>query len=107
MDTDETEVIVLPEEGEVETSSSKQMNVDELINSINEKLSLDDATKQTILELLTLEKPEFIEFLKIIDHQLVDKIEDEKLVEDLKLYNEELKSQKVELEINFGNLFFF
>ena len=105
MDTDETEVIKLPEETTEEvvddTSSKQPITIDFIINSINEKLSLDSNLKQTISTLVG-DNTEWLEFLQIIDHQLEDKIEDEKLVENLKLYNEELKSQKVELEINFG-----
>jgi len=103
MDADATEVIILPEETteEVDNTSSKQLiTVDAILNRINEKLSLDSNLKQNVSTLVG-DNVEWLEFLQIIDQQLEDKIEDEKLVENLKLYNEELKSQKVELEINF------
>jgi len=85
----------------VDNTSSKQLiTVDAILNRINEKLSLDSNLKQNVSTLVG-DNVEWLEFLQIIDQQLEDKIEDEKLVENLKLYNEELKSQKVELEINF------
>jgi len=109
MDADATEVIILPEETteEVDNTSSKQpITIDAILNNINEKLSLDSNLKQNVSTLIG-DNVEWLEFLQIIDQQLEDKIEDEKLVENLKLYNEELKSQKVELEINFGKYCFF
>jgi len=106
METESKENIPLPEEISTEEISTDKLNIDDILNSINEKLSLDDNIKQNISNIFS-EKPELVNFLQIIDQQLIDKTEDEKLVEELKLHYEELKSQKVELEINFGNFFYF
>ncbi|ORY41167.1 hypothetical protein LY90DRAFT_34624 [Neocallimastix californiae] len=100
METESKENIPLPEEISTEEISTDKLNIDDILNSINEKLSLDDNIKQNISNIFS-EKPELVNFLQIIDQQLIDKTEDEKLVEELKLHYEELKSQKVELEINF------
>ncbi|KAG4107471.1 hypothetical protein H8356DRAFT_920278 [Neocallimastix lanati (nom. inval.)] len=98
MDNDTTEIISLPEK--TEEISTDKIDINDIINNINEKLSLDDNIKQNVSVIFS-ENPELLKFLQIIDQQLIDKAEDEKLVEALKLHNEELKSQKIELEINF------
>jgi len=103
MDNDTTEIISLPEK--TEEISTDKIDINDIINNINEKLSLDDNIKQNVSVIFS-ENPELLKFLQIIDQQLIDKAEDEKLVEALKLHNEELKSQKIELEINFGKFVF-